>query len=174
MDQQHSLYLAVVVHSERLLFIHILMLSSHLSTLWCYLPTCPPFDVICPLVHLLMLSAHLSTFWCYLPTCIVVHKKETHIDQYLLTQSNHCMKTKIGIVKSMVDRDKSLCKTELGLNEDLKRIDTSFRKNGYFKNLIKKATRDKQEKKMLRLLLFTVEVCLKHYKEYVINFITDW
>ncbi|BFZ01449.1 hypothetical protein BsWGS_04488 [Bradybaena similaris] len=75
-----------------------------------------------------------------------VHRKETHTDQYLHAQSNHSVKTKIGIVKGMVDRAKGLCTTESGLKEELQRIDASFRKNGYSNKTIQKAMRDNQER----------------------------
>lgn len=71
-------------------------------------------------------------------------EKKNHTDQYVHAQSIHSIKTKIGIVKGVVDRDNNVCITESGLKEELRRINASFRKNGYAKNTIKTATRDNQ------------------------------
>ncbi|BFZ08010.1 hypothetical protein BsWGS_11049 [Bradybaena similaris] len=99
-----------------------------------------------------------------------VHRKDTHTDQYLHAHSNHSMKTKIGIVKGMVDRAKSLCTTESGLKDELQRIDTSSRKNGYSKknkktqqqlkkprNTTKEEHRDKTRITDTQLLFLIVE-----------------
>ena len=73
-----------------------------------------------------------------------VYRKATHTDSYTHYTSNHHPATKFGIITCLKKRTISVCKGEY-FKEELQHLTSTFRSNGYFMKLIRKALHKKKK-----------------------------
>jgi Reverse transcriptase (RNA-dependent DNA polymerase) len=70
-----------------------------------------------------------------------VYRKKTHTDRYLHFQSNHPVKTKIGVVKCLQNRARAICQNALEFNAEITKIESAFKLNGYPDRILDRALR---------------------------------
>ena len=61
----------------------------------------------------------------------LVYRKPTHTGQYLNFSLNHSSNTKHGIVRTLVDRELTICNFEDTLQEEINNIKSDLTRNGY-------------------------------------------
>ncbi|XP_049941353.1 uncharacterized protein LOC126418579 [Schistocerca serialis cubense] len=69
-----------------------------------------------------------------------VYRKPTHTDRYLHRDSNHHPQQKRGVIKTLADRARNICKPEL-LDAEMEHLHNALMKNGYLSPEIKRALR---------------------------------
>jgi len=78
-----------------------------------------------------------------------VYRKPTHTDSYLRWNSNHPNSTKIGIVRCLAKRARTVCMKENDLRTELQHLQQAFLANGYPRKVLQKAMCKKNEKQEL-------------------------
>ncbi|XP_050299707.1 uncharacterized protein LOC126738416 [Anthonomus grandis grandis] len=65
-----------------------------------------------------------------------VYRKPTHTGQYLHYESNHPATTKVGIIRSLYNRARTICRNDEDLKTEVDTIYKDLQQNGYPKKLI--------------------------------------
>ncbi|XP_072176490.1 uncharacterized protein [Diadema setosum] len=78
-------------------------------------------------------------------TKMVVYRKKTHTGQYLNFQSHHSLRQRLGVIRTLMDREHCIVNEEADLKVEEEYIQSSLRKCGYPGWSFKKTNRKRRE-----------------------------
>ena len=73
-----------------------------------------------------------------------VNRKKTHIDRYLQFSSNHTDNVKSGVIQGLVDRAGTVSSDQRTYRQEVGRIISVFRNNGYPRKFVERAVKNKR------------------------------
>ena len=74
-----------------------------------------------------------------------VHRKKTHTDRYLQFSSNHTDNVKSGVIQGLVDRAGTVSSDQRTYRQEVGRIISIFRNNGYPRKFVERTVKKTRE-----------------------------